>query len=116
MGWMVLAKGTVDFPKGTPKELVEQVFEKMENKKVLKETVFYNQFYNLKKFYSKKSGGEIYFEMSGYKVINYDPLDEIKNFILKKLKGKNLIGLTICANEFCEQDSGFYYEYEENEE
>lgn len=116
MGWTVISKVDIEFPKDTT-ELLNEVFEKMKkmNDKIKNEIIFSDlQKYEFVE--SDKFGGTIGFEMSGNKGINYEPLDEIKSFILKKLKGKLKVGFTISGNEFCEAHDGYYYEYEENEE
>lgn len=111
MGWTVIAKGQIEFPIGMEDEIVDQVYAKMENTKHGENGEVY---YNLSKYLSKEHGGQITFEMSGNKGIDYEPLDEIKSFILEKLKGKSKIGFIILANEFMESgDNGFYFEYEE---
>jgi len=110
MGWIVIAKGQIDFPKDTPERIVKQVYRLIEKSKIGEDG---EVFYNLSKYFTKKHGGQIAFEMSGNKGINYEPIDEIKSFILKKLEGKNKVGLIININEFCEAGDGFYFEYEE---
>ena len=113
MGWHVIGKGTIDFPKDCPESYIDEVFSKMQKTK--------DTFYDLSKYYNNTksqkytSSGAIYFDMSGNKGIDYDPLDKIKDFILKKLKGKLKVGLIISLNEYSESDEGFHYEYEENE-
>ena len=110
MGWTVIAKGQIDFPIGIPERIVKQVYRLMEKSKIGEDG---EVFYNLSKYFTKKHGGQIAFEMSGNKGINYKPIDEIKSFILKKMEGENKIGLIININEFSEGDNGFYFEYEE---
>jgi len=111
LGWTVISKGTIDFPKDTDQLLV-QVYNKMKNYNHSSEdndTVFYD----LKKYKSYSNiGGQIYFEMSGNKGIDYEPIEQIQKFILGKLEGKDKEGLIISANEFTEAQDGFYYEYE----
>lgn len=117
MGWTVISKGTIDFPKDTDQLLVK-VYNKMKNYNHSSEdndTVFYD----LKKYKaideqksSSQVGGQIYFEMSGNKGIDYEPIEQIQKFILEKLEGKDKEGLIISANEFTEAQDGFYYEYE----
>ena len=116
MGWTVISKVAIEFPKDS-NGLLKEVYEKMEkmNDKIKNEIILSDlQKYEFME--SDKFGGTIGFEMSGNKGINYDPLDEIKGFILKKLKGKLKVGFSINGNEFCEAQDGYYYEYEENEE
>lgn len=116
MGWTVISKVSIEFPKDTNR-LVFEVFEKM--KKMNDKEKNTNIFYDLKKYTTtqpEKYGGDIGFEMSGNKGINYEPLDEIKSFILKKLKGKLKVGFAISGQEFCESMDNYFYEYEENEE
>jgi hypothetical protein len=116
MGWTVISKVSIEFPKDS-NGLLKQVYEKME--KMNDKNNDDNIFYDLNKYepiQSEKYGGQIGFEMSGNKGIDYEPLDEIKYFILKKLKGKLKVGFSISGQEFCEAHDGYYYEYEENEE
>ncbi len=112
MGWTVIAKGQIDFPIGVENLLVNQVYSKMEK---MKHGENGEIFYNLSKYLNEKDGGQIAFEMSGNKGIDYKPIKQIKSFILKELKGKNKTGLMINVGEYCETGDGFYFEYEKKE-
>jgi len=99
MGFAVISKCSIEFPEGTPNVIFEKVTE------LLKAN---DDFYHI-----QNHPREIYFEISGYKGIDYDGVKEIKNQALEELKnwGHTQEGFVINCAEYTEALDGYYFEF-----
>lgn len=100
MGWSVISKCSIEFPKGTPNSIFDKVREFLKAD---------DDFYLITDFPYM-----IYFEISGNKVVNYDKVKEIQNKALEFLDECSITkeGFTIQCNEFTEAHDGYFFEYE----
>lgn len=112
MGWLVIAKCGIDFPRGTKRSIVDDVWYRLAN---------YKEVYNQQKFYGAFS--YISWELDGNKGIDYEMMEEMKTYCLNILGNrdrngivKHPIGLTISADEYTNSNSGGWYYNGENEE
>ena len=101
MGFALISKCSIDFPEGTPNTIFEKVTD------LLKAN---DDFYHI-----ENHPRQIYFEISGYKGIDYDGVKEIQNKTLELLEKwpHTKEGFSINCAEFIEACDGYFFEYEE---
>jgi len=102
MGFAVISKCSIEFPKGTPNSIFDKVCE------LLKAD---DDFYLLITDFPHM----IYFEISGNKAINYDKVKEIQNKALELLEDWPVTkeGFRIQCDEFTEACDGYCFEFDE---
>ena len=96
MSVYVIGKGTISFKIHTDNDFVESIVKKME---------YMVSFCNVGRW------GEdcVYFEMNGKNGINYDQLDEIKDWLLKEIHS-----FSIQVEEYSECEGGYSFDSEED--
>ena len=101
MGFALISKCSIDFPEGTPNAIFEKVTE------LLKAN---DDFYHI-----QNHPRQIYFEISGYKGIDYEGVKEIQNKALELLEKwpHTQEGFSINCAEYIEASDGYFFEYQE---
>lgn len=92
MGWQVISKCWLSFESNKHKEIEKFIKDKG------------NFYYN----YDGEEVGEIYFEISGNKYVDYIELEDLRDYCKKKK-----IPIEINCNEYSEVGDGFYYNSED---
>lgn len=101
MGFAIISKCSIDFPEGTPNTIFDKVTELLKSN---------DDFYHI-----ENHPRQIYFEISGYKGIDYDGVKDVQKQALDFLDQwkHTKHGFSVNCAEYIEACDGYFFEFEE---